>query len=53
MAKRKLSLSIEEAVIKAAKIRAIQEGTSVSAQVERMLRLWLGEDLEDGKKADE
>ena len=40
MAKKKLTLSVEEAVIKGAKKKAIDQGTSVSEQVERHLREW-------------
>lgn len=42
-AKRKINLSIDEDVIKAAKHRAIEDGTSISAEVEKYLRGWAGE----------
>jgi len=40
MAKKKLTLTIEEKVIKAAKKRAVDKDTSVSAEVERHLEKW-------------
>lgn len=44
MAKVKLSLTIDPEVVKAAKHKAIEKGTSVSAEVERYLRKWIEED---------
>ena len=38
--KKKLNLTIDEDVIKAAKKKAIDEDTSVSEEVERHLREW-------------
>ena len=44
MAKKKLTLSIEEKVIKAAKKKAVDADTSLSAEVERHLAKWAAED---------
>ena len=40
MAKKKLTLSITEKVIKAAKKKAVDEDISVSEEVEKHLRKW-------------
>jgi len=40
MAKKKLTLSVEEKVIKAAKKKAVDADTSLSAEVERYLEKW-------------
>jgi predicted HicB family RNase H-like nuclease len=40
MAKKKLTLTIEEKVIKAAKKKAVDADTSLSAEVERHLEEW-------------
>ena len=40
MAKKKLTLSVEEKVIKAAKKKAIDADTSVSAEVQKHLEEW-------------
>ena len=40
MAKKKLTLSVEEDMIKVAKKKAVDQDTSVSEQVERYLREW-------------
>lgn len=42
-AKRKINLTIDEDVIRAAKHKAIEEQTSISAEVEEFLRRWTGE----------
>lgn len=39
-AKRKINLTIDQDVIRAAKHRAIEDGTSISAEVEKYLRRW-------------
>ena len=45
--KKKLSLTIDEDVIKAAKKKAVDVDTSVSAEVERYLKEWAKDPLPD------
>lgn len=49
-AKKKLSLTVDEKVIKGAKHKAIEEGTSISAEVERHLRQWASKELSSQDK---